>query len=46
MTIVLPIRGEYSVCRTVSGNDFTFCFIFGEGLRMEAAMDSAHTSSD
>lgn len=46
MTIMLPIGGEYSAYRTVSANDFIFCFIFGEGSGREAAMDSAHVSSD
>lgn len=46
VSLVLPICREYSACKAVSPNNFTFCSGFRGGLGREAAMDSAHMSSD
>lgn len=46
VTILHPICREPSACRTVSTYSCTICFISGEGLGREAAIDSTHISSD
>lgn len=42
----VTICGEYPEWRADSTNIFTSSFVFGEGSEREAAMDSAHMSSD